>query len=195
MTNINLSTGIRFGVISMQALDGDLQQELFYGPQAVDVSYNAAYCDARVAAELEWAGWIDEAAIAADEVDPNMNDTDREWFIENHLVEHQGVSSEEDHVDHKLEEFNDCYVADEPTIDGEYEGVKYHISWLGGAPILYVFEGPVGFAASLCSLCVPNAADLDAGWNEFETTDTDNAIEYVHECYVVPRDWLAKEAA
>ena len=90
--------------------------------------------------------------------------------------------SEEEYVDRAVENAEIEIEIEEPTIAGTYEDVKYQITWLGGAPLLWVLEGPVGTARSLCSPCVPNAADLDSG---FEI-----GVGLGHECYVIPKEWL-----
>lgn len=68
---------------------------------------------------------------------------------------------------------------DEPTIEGEYEGVKYQISWLGGAPLLWVFWSPFVKPHAQCSPCVPGAGDLDSEGDML--------------CYDVPDDWRTHE--
>jgi len=78
---------------------------------------------------------------------------------------------------------------EEPTIEGEKDGVKYRISWLGGAPLLWVLEGPVGECYRLCSLCVPNAGDLDSGFKAGQFLHN-RPPQTFYECYVVPCDWL-----
>lgn len=67
---------------------------------------------------------------------------------------------------------------DEPTIRGLYEGVDYMISWLGGAPLLHIFDSPYRFFGNLCSPCIPNAVNFDSGPGPYEG-------------YGVPPDWLA----
>lgn len=81
----------------------------------------------------------------------------------------------EDMIDSRCEWFEPQI--DEPTIEGEYEGVKYMISWLGGAPLLWVFRSPYTGSYAQCSPCVPGAGDL-------ETPD-----EYGVVCYDVPKTW------
>ncbi len=85
----------------------------------------------------------------------------------------------EDMIDSRCEWFEPQI--DEPTIEGEYEGVKYMISWLGGAPLLWVFRSPFTGSYAQCSPCVPGAGDL-------ETPD-----EYGVVCYDVPPDWRRDE--
>jgi len=63
----------------------------------------------------------------------------------------------------------------------DIEGMKLRISWLGGAPLLWVFESPHKAAVSLCSPCVPNAGDLN---NKVP-------LGQGFACYDVPADWYA----
>lgn len=93
-------------------------------------------------------------------------------------------------VELALELYADNYQCEEPVTEGEYDGVKYHISWLGGAQILLVAEGPLGVAKALCSPCIPNAADLDSG---FCPVMEEDHFDYRHECYIVPHGWLRDE--
>ena len=61
-----------------------------------------------------------------------------------------------------IQEFWDDYQCDEPDISGEYEGVKYRTSWLGGALNFFILFSPhVTDRARMASPCVPNAAILD----------------------------------
>ena len=69
---------------------------------------------------------------------------------------------------------------EEPHIEGEYQGVKYGISWLGGAPILFVYESPHTATFGLCSPCIPNACESNTPGG--------------YEGYSLPSDWLYKEA-
>lgn len=189
-SNVNPVSGIRYGVISGNSLDQDLLQDLLYGSDATDLDYEAAYDDARADAEAEFDRNLGEAEIAASETDANMTEGEREQFIVDWLG-HQGlVSYRESHIDGALEQFSECYQGDEPNVEGEFDGVKYLISWLGGAPLVWIIEGPVGYADRLCSPCVPNAADLDSGYTLVdEFSDGHDGFP----CYVAPRDWLEKE--
>ena len=85
----------------------------------------------------------------------------------------------EDMIDSRCEWFEPQI--DEPTIEGEYEGVRYMISWLGGAPLLWVFRSPFTGSYAQCSPCVPGAGDLE------------KPDEYGVVCYDVPRDWRRDE--
>lgn len=66
---------------------------------------------------------------------------------------------------------------DEPVHEGEYEGVYYRTSWLGGALNVWIFESPVIGTYAKCSPCVPGAGNLDC--------PTEDGVV----CYDVPEDW------
>lgn len=183
--------GIRYGVIAMNSIDGDVANDLWYGPGATDLSYKAAYEEAKADAETLYDRHMEEAEIAASETDHNMSDAEREAFIEDWFERNDIEFDKEVFVDSTLERFSDMCSIDEPTIEGVYDGVHYLISWLGGAPLLWITQGPTGWAKSLCSPCVPGAADLDSGYvvaGDDRMGQPDHGCYY--ECYVVPRDWL-----
>lgn len=193
MTNTNPETGIRYGYIACDSLNQDLVHNLFYGPQAKDLGYEVAYADAKVEAQREYANLIEEADIsAADSGADRQGDFDRErsqemWF------EFKGHEyDEETFVNGKLEWFSDLFENNEPTIEGEYKGVKYRVSWLGGAANLFIFEGPIVRARSLCSPCVPGAIDLNSKFI-YAGLSYDDSVEarYSYQGYGVPADWLA----
>lgn len=103
--------------------------------------------------------------------------------LEAWVAEH-GSSDDFDN-DAVVQEFNDNYQNDEPTIEGEYKGTLYTITYLGGAPLLYVrLSSHIVDDAPECSPCVPNAGDLDS----YLAGGRGNA-----RCYSVPADWLAKQ--
>lgn len=207
MPNYNPDTGIRYGVIACNSLDDDLVQELFCGSQAKDLSYEQAQAECRNELESECkdieSDCFDEALCTLRE--RGINDPTGTALDELHSAaidaayERLGFDDRDEYIESKFESsMQDCHI-EEPTIEGEYEGVKYHISWLGGAPILYVFEGPLGSAERLCSPCVPGAADLDSGFMYREAEDggyvyqTEEVLPGENLCYCVPRDWLRKE--
>lgn len=186
IVNTNHETGIRYGVIAVNSLDPDLANDLFYGPDAVDLSYQEAYEEAKAEYGTEWDNAREEAEIAAGETDPNMTDDERERFIEKHMIgagicwthwDKKTFEDRDEYIESRLERFSDLCQIDEPIIEGVYEGVTYHISWLGGAPLVWVFESPYVTKADLCSPCVPNAGSLDS-------LNPDG-----YECYDVPPDW------
>lgn len=183
MTNTNPTTGIRYGVIAFNNLDPDLGQELWY-TYGKDLTYEAACEELLAEIERNADNIEDEVRIAIAESDPALiGDEDYEEGRVLLRYEALGYDDREDYIQSKFEDTAQNFHIDEPVIEGEYEGVKYRIDWLGGAPLLWVFEGPVGRCNSLCSPCVPNAGDLDSGF-------IDDEMEAGYECYVVPRDWL-----
>jgi len=193
MTNCHPETGVRYGVIACNSLDPDLVTELFYGQQATNVSYDEAYADAKREAEKEFEDLVDQAEIAANETDPNMGEGDFQTFVDKWLFDNCGEDTEEGFVELRLDQFADQCEIDEPTIQGTLEGVEYQITWLGGAPLLWVLKGPQGWANQLCSPCVPNAANLDDGYTL--TTEPRHQDEGDFLCYCTPRDWLYVEPA
>lgn len=185
MSNTHPTTGVRYGVIACASLDPDLVNDLMYGAGAKDLSYQAAYEEAKKRAEKR-ADEIEED-VKASASEHGVVEAELEAWLEQAIeaaYERLGYQDREDLIECDLQQFSDCYESNEPTIEGEYEGVKYRISWLGGAPLLWVIEGPIGSAVTLCSPCVPGAADLGSG---FDASPLSNAFT----CYVVPRDWLA----
>lgn len=99
-----------------------------------------------------------------------------EFSIE--LAEKVGVNSPE--YDEGLEKFGDSFECQEPCADVEFRGIHLHVSYLGGAPIIFSYDGPTQKVASYCSPCVPGAADLDSGKGELE-------------CHGIPSSWLYSE--
>jgi hypothetical protein len=192
MLNTSPTTGVRYGVISCASLNQDLvNEQLSYGPGAKDLSYAEAYAEAKKDAERR-ADQIEEE-VKTSAAEQGVIDAELENWLEQATeaaYERLGYADRDDLINCDLEKFSDLYQCDEPVIEGEYEGVKYRISWLGGAPLLWVLEGPIGYAARLCSPCVPNAADLDGGFFDLPRSEIAEA-QYPHQCYVVPRDWLA----
>lgn len=153
MTNTNPETGIRYGTIYLNHLDGDTADWLF--TEGTNVSEEEAYKDAEIEIRAEVA-----AEIESGEFDDENNDLENE-------------------VNWRMQNWSDNCQIDEPYIEGESEGVKYGISWLGGAPLLWVYKSPHITKHGLCSPCVPNAGDLES--------------EGDYECYDVPTGWKEKE--
>lgn len=93
------------------------------------------------------------------------------------LAEKVGPNSAE--YDAELEKFGECWSCDEPEADIEVWGYHLHVSFLGGAPIIFSYDGPTQKVAAYCSPCVPGAADLDSGVGTIE-------------CHGIPATWLAE---
>lgn len=68
---------------------------------------------------------------------------------------------------------------DEPVHKGEYQGVQYRTSWLGGALHVWVFYSDQTGLYQECSPCVPGAGNLDQ--------PDENGVM----TYSVPDDWRA----
>lgn len=151
MINTHPVTGIRYTVYSMRNLKSWIYEELFYGSQATDLSYEEAY-------EEELSLAIKRARY---EAEVNGKEFDEAGFIE----------------DWECPELE----IDEPNIAGTYDGVRYEISWLGGAPLLWVLESPHTGQFVLCSPCCPQACDADS------------PIAGGFTGYAVPEEWLSKE--
>ena len=132
MPNTNPETGIRYTVYSMRSLNPDMYQELWYGSQAVDLTYEAAYRDALEEAKLD----------AKREAEGNNEEFNADDF-----------AAEFECPDLEI---------DEHDIEGTYEGVHYQISHLGGGELLWVLESPHTGEFKLCSPCCPGACDGDS---------------------------------
>lgn len=158
MPNYDPDTGIPYGTIYLHHLDSDLAQELWY-THGEDISYKNALEELR-------------AEVTRDVEDEYGDDESDDRLSEEDMA---------DEIDRRVETQSEFINIDEPTIEGEYEGVKYMISWLGGAPLLWVFRSPYTGSYAQCSPCVPGAGDL-------ETPD-----EYGVVCYDIPPGWRRDE--
>ena len=157
--NINPETGIAYGYISSNVMDCDVVHILLF-----ETGKNIEYAGARIeymhtrAMEL----MTDEEYTEAQEdeaLEVRLYDLDPNWEMS----------------------FNDEYQPDELMVEGEYEGVKYASSWMGGCLCFFIFESPfTTHTAGRASPCVPNAGILD-------TLDGDVTA------YNVPDDWRATE--
>lgn len=78
-----------------------------------------------------------------------------------------------------LENFDDS----ELRKSGKVEGVKLSLSYLGGAPLLWVIESPRLVWCRPCSPCVPGAGDLDSPEEE----------GFGVQCYGLPKDWYKSD--
>jgi len=157
MTNTNPTTGIRYTVFNAHELNADLINDFYLNGE--DLSFKAAEEEATMKWRIEIEDEI-ESEIEAGVLDQVDADYERETRLEERI----GAWLEGIQID-------------EPVIEGEHEGVKYGINWLGGAPMLWVFESPHTGYFKLCSPCVPNACD----------GDNPNATGY--EGYDVPESW------
>jgi hypothetical protein len=181
MPNYNSETGISYGVISGNSLDSDLLDDLMHGNEAQNLSYMAAVKEARAEAESQWDEIIEE--IREEAGGGNFENADeRDAWIETETFKRSDDLDHDDWIERELERFGEEYEGDEEVYEGVYEGVSYHLSWLGGAIIVFISHSPHIVMARDCSICVPGAGDLDH-------VDPDNGTT---ECYDVPADWRHK---
>lgn len=137
MSNQNPETGIPYTVYALnRSIDPDVAQELWYGSQARDLSYESAYAELKDEVTQEIRGKIERGLIP--------------WEDEDYAIDIE--------MDRRCEHIQ----IEEPTIEGVYEGVTYQISWLGGAPLLCITHSPYKGTFRLCSPCVPGACMGDS---------------------------------
>lgn len=80
--------------------------------------------------------------------------------------------------DEQVQEFWDSYQADEEEYALEIDGMKLELSYLGGAPLVWVFKSPHTTECRECSPCCPLAGDLDSQDPGGFTT------------YTLPKEWF-----
>lgn len=170
--------GIRYSVYSFNELADWCNEDLWYGSQARDLSYEAALEELKAEAEQAYVNLLEEAAISAAESGADrepgfsQDDYDEKWFeFKNHEYD------KADFISIYMERHADSIQIDEPIIEGVLDGIHYRISWLGGAPLVIVLASPLRTRADLCSPCVPGACNLSSP----------NPDGY--ECFDVPPEW------
>jgi hypothetical protein len=104
--------------------------------------------------------------VQLDELDDFMSEFVVEFVEEMFPGEWQNV----------LENFDDS----ELRKSGEVEGVKLSLSYLGGAPLLWVVKSPRLVWCRPCSPCVPGGGDLDSPQEEGSGM----------QCYGLPEGWI-----
>lgn len=154
VTNKHPTTGIAYGVIACQSLDDDLLHFLLY-EKGKDLSYEAA-CQEEIGRQED--AYHEMLASMDPEYVDCMDPADFEPNLDN--------------FDPQIEE---------PIVEGEYQGVHYRTTWLGGAQLLWIFESPFTEECQPCSPCVPGAGNLD------------NPDPGGMETYSVPADWRRQE--
>ena len=173
LINCNPKTGIRYGVISGNSLDGDVLYTLFIKAEADAYKH------------LDWKGMciellnqktFEDLVELTDDVEGNLvlpespNENDVIEWIEKNVSDWEEL--------YNTMEINGVEIY-EVNGDFEYEGVTGRYSMLGGAPLIFVYDSPHITKANLCSPCVPNAGNLD-------DVDEDGV-----DCYNVPKEWRA----
>lgn len=149
--NINPKTGVAHGFVAANDLDPEVVAELIYGPKARDLRYE------------------DGLYVALERTATAFGLRSRHQLGE-------------DLIEGLTQLFNETYeMADEPDIEGYYEGVAYVTSWLGGACHFFIVESPhIGYGRR-ASPCVPGAGILNPQG------------EGPVECYTVPTHWWAEQ--
>lgn len=173
-------TGIRYGCIYLNSLDSDLANDLWMN--AENLSEAEAYAELKSEIERDAENIEEEVRIAVAERDYAMlsNDSYMEDEVEA-AYNRLGYDDRDDYIDTRLELESERIQIEEPTLAGICEGVRYEISCLGGAPILFCTHSPFTITARLCSPCVPGAIDIDS-------PDHDG-----YEGYCPPVDWFPEE--
>lgn len=194
MTNCD-ANGVRYSVFSFNDLADWCNEDLWYGSQARDLSYEHALQELRAEAHSKFDDLLEQAEIAAAEVDSGMSDAEREKFVESWFVEHEVLTDREDFVGYFVERNADNIQIDEPTVEGTLDGIEYRISWLGGAPLLWIIKGLPGTGEQLCSPCVPGAVDGGGGFLlDSENAEFNGQPDFEptrgYRCHCPPRDWV-----
>jgi hypothetical protein len=154
MTNFNEKTQLPYGVIAGASLHPDVQADLWDAAHGDELDH----FEGQLRSLCERYGYSEEQT---DEI------------VEQWIASEYGVISTDDFdFDHGPSE--------EPCAQIVYEGVTLVISHLGGAMIVTSIDGPVCSVASMCSPCVPGAADLDSGYGSIR-------------CHGVPFEWLSED--
>ena len=157
MTNINEKTGIAFGIISANCLDSELVQSLMFD---YGTNHSEIVCFNEMVSEFLFSELTDE----------QLDELSDDEVVRQELAESLGFNPD----------FDFDFMIDEPLITGEYQGVTYQTSWLGGALNFVIFESPViTEKANRGSPCVPNMGVLD---------DLDGD----YQCYSIPDDWRSE---
>lgn len=142
-------TGIAFGYIGAHVLDPDVVDQLLYGVQAKNLTYEAAKKAYVAQAEREHRTMVE-------------GDTPEDY----EFPDFDQIAIEE--------KFAETYEGSEESIAGCYESVHYESSWMGGALHFFIYESPHVNGHAECSPCVPGAGDLHND-GEMPTYDVPNA--------------------
>lgn len=87
----------------------------------------------------------------------------------------------DDALDEALDRFNDEYMSEESNYRLVQDGLELELTYLGGAPLVWVLKSPHTTRVRLCSPCAPNAGDLDA--------PDENGVE----AYTLPTEWFRQD--
>lgn len=158
IVNINEQTGIPYGVIAGNSVPDLLEEIMQHGT-------NLTYDD-----------WKDRLTSA---VQNGLNSAIADFSHRKEVP----LDIAQEAVDSLLEAgLNDDYNAEEEEfLWAAPDGCRYKVSWLGGAPLIWVLFSPWLTECHRCSPCVPNAGNLDSPCPEGVT------------CYCVAPEWLPED--
>lgn len=166
--NTNPETGVAYGYVAASYLDSDLVHSLMWEKGEDETRKNAEYETAMevlrtVVSDKEYQSITSPEPCDMEQVIQLLRDYDM-FFEYERAVEDMEIS--------------------EPLIHGEYEGVHYMTSWLGGALHFFITQSPhITKNAHKASPCVPNAGILHhPDENDFGDV----------EAYTVPNDWWSE---
>ena len=135
--NVNLETGIRFGIIAANSLDPEVVNDIQMNGK--DVHWEEAKVDISIGIKRVCGDY--------------MSDRDAD-DVADLAVERMSDHFEQDEPVHEFD--IEC---------PGYGRVKGRTTWLGGALMVWIFESPFTGLFRLCSPCVPGACDLDSPVN------------------------------
>jgi hypothetical protein len=171
--NINPETGIRYGVTN-QVPDWLWDESMGWECPAYDEAVKETAIE--LMRDLIKDGTIPPNEVAEFEgsdtlggvLPEDMPQDDLFEYVDDHMTYEDMAKFMGDYYDCELGAACEDIDDSESTKMGEYEDEDYPgrpfklmLSYLGGAPLLWVLEGPVTISSVLCSPCVPGAVDLD----------------------------------
>lgn len=171
-TNTNTKTGIRYGVTDARN-HMELWDEII--ANGTDESWEHFKRETIKALQNAIENACDIGHYTSEAHDKELQDIAEETFdalMDRDLIHYESDESEYSYDDGK--------------------GFKCQITYLGGAPLLWIIESPrIVYIKSLCSPCVPNAGDLDSGIVAEFNPDDPSGEGYA--CYGVPLEWCCQD--
>ena len=179
--NVNEKTGIPYGVVSMNSLKDWVWYEIQNNCESL--TYRNWEEETRKELQQEVEGLLEDGEIPEEDVEEAndlINDKEADidtlkWFLEDIVGDNK----------HYRDVLSSEYYPDEEEYEGEIPDEKGSIhvflSYIGGAPTLWVSESPYTSQGRECSPCVPGAVDLDS------------KCENGFDAYDVPPDWYRTE--
>lgn len=149
-TNIDMATGIRYGVISPHSLNPDAVSDIY--DQGENQTYQAAVADAKAAIACVLEPVLEDLGVLpyVGKYAPRDEDKAKRATAVAAVVDDVWEGIEQDWNDQYTEE-DDCYLYSR-------DGYVIQTSSLG----LYVIKSPFYTLTAYCSPCAPGAGNLDA---------------------------------